>query len=212
MQNINKKFRESLLDYNKDAAQEILESVIAESDDLLQINNLFFDVLTSIGEEWGKGKLSLSQVYMSGILCEELINEKFAPKVDTNAIEQSQIALVTFADYHTLGKKILHSHLTLSGYSVKDFDKIGDVNILADRCIAEGIKILLISVLMIPSALKIKELRQYFVNKNYEIVLIVGGAPFIFNKQLYKEIDADDTGDTPADAMKLIDKWSKLII
>lgn len=204
----NKIFKEHLLNYDKTSANEFLATFTANTTGFDTINNLFFEVLTSIGNEWDEGKLSLSQVYMSGVLCEELINEIYK-QVAVSDAEKSHIALVTFSDFHTLGRKILFSHLTLSGYKVKDFGKVAEVNSLVERCITENIKILLISVLMLPSALKIKDLRQEFINRNYEIILIAGGAPFIFNSELYKDVSADDTGRTPADAMKLIDKWSE---
>lgn len=203
------KFKDYLLDYDKDSAKELLID-LKEVSGISIINNVFYEALKDIGEEWDKGNLSLSQVYMSGVLCEEIINEIFRTANDINQ-EQSNVAIVTFSDFHTLGKKILLSYFSISGYAIKDFGNTGDIPKLVEKCISEDIRILIISVLMLPSALKIKALRSAFNDRNYEIVLLAGGAPFIFNKQLYKEVGADDTGTTPTDAINLVDKWRKKI-
>ncbi|MDZ7777050.1 MAG: hypothetical protein U5L09_16260 [Bacteroidales bacterium] len=50
----------------------------------------------------------------------------------------------------------------------------------------EKIKILLLSVLMLPSALHVKDLKQKLNGTGVKIV--VGGAPFRFDENLWKEV------------------------
>ncbi len=40
--------------------------------DFEKLEHLIIEVLGEIGDEWEDGQLSLSQVYMCGIICEEL--------------------------------------------------------------------------------------------------------------------------------------------
>lgn len=205
MQDYIEKFKTHLIDYDKPAIQNLLNTSFF-SNDLAKINQLFFNTLTEIGKEWEEGKISLSQIYMSGVLCEELINEKFV--IDKNNLTKNpEIAIVTYSDYHTLGKKILYSQLLAAGYNVLDLGQNSNTDNLVQQCIDNKIKILLVSVLMLPSALKIKDLKSCFIKKNYNITIIAGGAPFNFDPTLCQRVEADDTGKTPADAMQLIDKW-----
>lgn len=205
MDDLTLKFKEHLIDYDKTSSKELLRSLFNSDGDYTVINKIFFDALNDIGEEWNKGKLSLAQVYMSGVLCEELINDFF--NLEDKKDVDSNIAIVTFSDYHILGKKILYSQISVCGYQIKDFGQISDNEKLVKRCINERIELLMISVLMLPSALKIKELRACFEREKYDIEIIVGGAPFVFNPLLYKEVGANATGKTPTDAMRYIDKW-----
>jgi methanogenic corrinoid protein MtbC1 len=68
----------------------------------------------------------------------------------------------------------------------------------------DNIKILLLSVLMLPSALHIKDLKQKLNDSDVKIV--VGGAPFRFDNQLWKEVGADACGDNVNDAVQIIHK------
>ena len=66
------------------------------------------------------------------------------------------------------------------------------------------VRILLLSVLMLPSALHVKELAVKL--KEQGVKLVVGGAPFRFDENLWKEVGADATGKNPAEALGIITK------
>ena len=82
-----------------------------------------------------------------------------------------------------------------------------DVDELADRVAADGVRILLISVLMLPSALKIKALRAALDVRGVSVKLAVGGAPFLFDPELWREVGADATGRGAADAVAIVRRW-----
>jgi methanogenic corrinoid protein MtbC1 len=64
------------------------------------------------------------------------------------------------------------------------------------------VKILLLSVLMLPSALRIRELKAALGNRDVRIV--VGGAPFRLDEQLWKEVGADAMGRDSSDAISIV--------
>ena len=71
----------------------------------------------------------------------------------------------------------------------------------------EKIKILLLSVLMLPSALRIKELKERLADTDVKI--IVGGAPFRFDTNLWKEIGADGFGKDSSEAIEIVTKLTE---
>jgi methanogenic corrinoid protein MtbC1 len=164
-------------------------------------SELVTKALHKIGADWEKGKLSLSQVYLSGIICEEAI-DKILPKLSPSRKSQPKMAIAVFDDYHLLGKRIIYSSLRASGFEILDLGGGLSADSLVKIVKEENIKILLLSVLMLPSALKIKKLREQLDNTDLKI--IVGGAPFRFDTELWKEVGADATGKDPNEAIKIV--------
>ena len=69
-------------------------------------------------------------------------------------------------------------------------------------------KILLISTLMLPAALRAKEAIAQIKKALPETKVIVGGAPFNFDPLLWKEIGADAMGPTASDTLELVRKMA----
>jgi methanogenic corrinoid protein MtbC1 len=83
-----------------------------------------------------------------------------------------------------------------------------DVDELVERVITDKLRILLISVLMMPSALKIRELRNALDARGVQLKILVGGAPFQFDSQLWREVGADAMGLSAADAVAIVQHWA----
>ena len=79
-----------------------------------------------------------------------------------------------------------------------------DVDHLAEKAIHQGIEVLLISTLMLRSALRVKDLRKRLRDLGGDVKILVGGAPFRFDDQLFKDVDADAMGTSASDAMAFL--------
>lgn len=212
------------MDKNKDTSLLLdeLAGVIARVDgialkDLIQryersfsvieiMEKLMAPALIRIGEDWSDGKLSLSEVYMSGRLCEETIDTLFISEGFTR-IEQPSIGVAVLDDFHTLGKKMVCTSLRASGFRLIDYGfGIGPED-LARRAANDGIEILLVSVLMLNSALHVRKLRDELDKAGASgIKLAVGGAPFLFDKGLWEEVGADAMGRYASEAIIIVDR------
>ena len=84
-----------------------------------------------------------------------------------------------------------------------------DMDQLVARVKADGIRILLISVLMLPSALRVRQLRERLEAEGCRPKLVVGGAPFRFDEQLWKEVGADAVGHTASEAIAVVTRLSR---
>jgi len=161
--------------------------------------------LERIGNDWDSGALALSQIYMSGRFCEELV-DRVLPPSDPDRKHQPRTAIVVLNDYHMLGKRIVYSIMRASGFELFDYGRM-DVAELVERARADRIRVLLVSVLMLPSALRIREVRDAFDAAGVELKIVVGGAPFLFDSQLWQEVGADAMGRSAADAVDIVQAW-----
>ena len=195
-------FQEALQALDKVKADSLFNAALGTMTPIEVVERMVVPALEGIGQAWQDGTVALSQVYMSGRFCEELI-ERVLPPSDPDRKHQPRSAVVVLNDYHMLGKRIVYSLMRASGFELFDYGRM-DVAELVQRAQADGIKVLLISVLMLPSALKVREVRAAL---DPGIKIAVGGAPFLFDSQLWQEVGADAMGRSAADAMRIVERW-----
>jgi len=164
------------------------------------IDNLIVPALEEIGRRWEEGRLAISQVYMAGVLIEDTITALF-PEIESARKNEERIATVVLEDYHMLGERIVAAHLIGAGYSPIRYGR-RSVSELLPLIKRDNIRYLLISTLMLPSALKIKEVTSQLSGEGVKI--IVGGAPFRFDPELGMEVGADRVCFTASDAITAI--------
>ena len=195
-------FEQALLSLDRLAAWEILQKTGKERTPVQLIEQVVVPVMERIGDGWNQGRIALSQVYMSGRICEELV-DNLLPKEAPERKHQPKMAIAVLEDYHLLGKRIVYAALRACGYELKDYGR-STVDEIADRVKNDHIRILLISALMITSALKVKELVTKITASGANIKVIVGGAPFLFDAELWKSVGADAMGKNATEALKII--------
>lgn len=193
----------ALLALDNKQAESIVRDAITKGSPIAIASELVSQTLQRIGDAWEEGELALSQVYMSGIICEEIIDKILPPSSPTRK-DKPKMAIAVFEDYHLLGKRIIYSSLRASGFELTDLGGGLQTDNLVEIVKREKIKILLLSVLMLPSALRIKELKQKL--SNTDVRIIVGGAPFRFDTKLWKEVGADGFGNDSSEAIEIVSK------
>jgi methanogenic corrinoid protein MtbC1 len=158
-------------------------------------------VLERIGAGWEEGRVSLSQVYMSGRLCEELM-DALRPVRSSPLAPTAGLAIAILEDYHSLGMKLVSSALRSGGLEALDYGRM-EVGELVERAGEDGTRVLLVSVLMLRSALRVRDLRSGLEAAGLDVRLGVGGAPFRLDAGLWKEVGADGTAGTASGALDL---------
>lgn len=169
------------------------------------IEELMVPALIRIGQEWDSGNIALSQIYMSGRICEDIV-ERTLPASAAERKSHPRVAIAVLCDYHTLGKRIVLSVMRASGFEVLDYGRM-DVEPLVERVLADKVEVLLISVLMLPAALKVKAVRSALDARGAKVRIAVGGAPFLFDTELWREVGADALGHNAADAVAIVQRW-----
>ena len=200
-------FREALETLDRIEAESVVNQARAEMTPIQVVDQVVVPALEQIGRAWETGDVALSQVYMSGRICEELV-EQVLPPSDPDRKHQPRSAIVVLCDYHMLGKRIVYSQMRASGFELFDYGRM-DVDELVERALADQIRVLLISVLMLPSALKVKQVCARLKAADAPIRIAVGGAPFLFDDRLWQEVGADAMGRNAAEAVTLVDGWMR---
>ena len=203
-----KLFEAALLSLDRLKAKEIILSQSEQNGAMKTIEKLVVPVLSRIGDGWENGDLSLAQIYMSGKLCEELISQVM-PATQSHQKQQTRMAIAVLEDHHTLGKNIIYSILRANGFELIDYGNGVTVEALVQKVIDDKIDVLLISVLMLRAALRVKVLVTQLTNNGLNTKVIVGGAPFRFDNNLWREVAATASGNNGKEALQIVRKIVK---
>ncbi|MBC3805678.1 cobalamin-binding protein [Acetobacterium fimetarium] len=201
-------FEKALLQINRMRAAEIFEQCHASGKGFEELELIAIQSLENIGDGWESGTISLSQVYMSGVICEELI-DKYLPKFQIKRTDIPKMAIAVLLDHHALGKRIVYSILRAGGFEIMDFGQGLSVEELVSKTVENQIEILLISTLMLPSALKVKIMKEQLASHGATPKIIVGGAPFRLDKNLWLTVGADADGKNASNIIKTIEVLMK---
>jgi methanogenic corrinoid protein MtbC1 len=198
---------QALLTVDRIKARSIVKAYAEEHTPFDLVENLFAPAMERIGLGWETGETALSQIFMSGQICAEL-----AEGLEWGEAEkpwpQKRMAICVLEDYHMLGKQMVYSALKASGYDLLDYGRM-EVEPLVERVREDGVQLLMVSALMLRSALRVKLLRDKMDAEGLNNVrIIVGGAPFRFDPELWQEMGADAMALNTAEALTVVRKMS----
>jgi methanogenic corrinoid protein MtbC1 len=196
------RLEQALLALDRVTVRDILKQRGEHQPPMQFIEQVMIPTLTRIGDNWEHGTIALSQVYMSGRMCEELV-DSILPAEAPERKRQPKMAIALLEDYHNLGKRIVYSVLRASGFELLDYGRV-TVAELVNRTRDDRIDVLLISVLMLPSALRVKEVTTQCRSFNPALKIVVGGAPFNFDAILWQEVGADVMGHNASEAVEIV--------
>ncbi len=197
-------FQQALLSLDRIRAKNLLMQSMEVLSAFEIAEKVIVPALEKIGEDWEHGKIALSQVFMSSRICEELVNI-ILPSGKPDTKDQPDMAIAVLDDHHLLGKKIVYSMLRAGGFGLHDYGQM-NVDALVNRVKEDNIKVLLISALMLPSALRVKDVRVKLNQIDPGIKIVVGGAPFRFDNELWREVGADAMGREAGEAARIISR------
>jgi trimethylamine corrinoid protein len=202
---LTNQLRDALESLDRPRIEALFQRAISAQPPMQVVENLIVPVLEQLGEAWDTGRIALSQIYMSSRICEDLVARVLPPTAPQRKSLPPH-AIVVLNDYHMLGKRIVLSVMRASGFDVLDYGRM-DVDELVKRVLADRVGILLISVLMLPAALQVKAVRAALDASGSRVRIVVGGAPFLFDPELWREVGADAMGRSAADAVEIVRKW-----
>lgn len=198
-------FEAALLESDRAGALQILQGFEAPTLDSLA-DGLLVPVLERLGAAWEDGRIALSQIYMAGRICESLVGEHL-DAVAPSSLVRPRVGVAAMCDHHALGKRLVQSVLRSAGYAPFDYGQGIEAEELAWRARADGVQALLVSTLMLRAALQVRTLvRLLAEDGGPRLPVIVGGAPFRLDPELWREVGADAMGVSAVDGPRLISK------
>lgn len=205
MDQLTAQLREALEALDRPRVEALFQEAVSRQAPMQVIEQSVVPALEQLGEDWSAGRIALSQIYMSSRICEDMV-ERVLPPTAPERKSQPRHAIVVLSDYHLLGKRIILAVMRASGFDILDYGRM-EVGDLVARVVADDTQILLISVLMLPAALKVKAVRSALDAAGKRVRIAVGGAPFLFDPELWREVGADAMGRNAADAVAIVRGW-----
>lgn len=196
-------FADALLNLDSDRVTAVLADVISDNGDPRSIDEVVVPALERIGQAWEDGRVALSQVYMAGRICEHALGEVL-PADQSMRAEPPRLAIGVLEDHHALGKRMVLSALRSTGYRLRDYGHGLKADALVERAVRERIDVLLVSCLMLASALRVAEVVKGLKEASSPCAVVVGGAPFRLAPRLWQEVGAQAVGTNSAEAVRIV--------
>jgi methanogenic corrinoid protein MtbC1 len=146
-------------------------------------------------------------VYVAGRICEDLCAE-LLPGAGPPRVAAGSIAIAVLEDHHLLGKRLVTSVLRAAGWPVQDLGHGMTAEALAARVAGDGVRLLLVSTLMLRAALQVGPLVRALRAAGAPVRVVVGGAPFRLEPGLWRELGADAMGANASEALGLVERWA----
>lgn len=197
-----KAFEHALVGLDRLEVRRLFREVESREGLARAVEELVAPSLEHIGAAWEQGSLALSQVYVSSRFCEELLVEEGAATL-LGRPGQPRIALGIYEDYHQLGKRMVLSVLRSSGYAVLDYGRV-DEDTVCRRLADDRIQILLLSTLMLSSAVHVGGLIRRLRREGNPVKVVAGGAPFRLDPELWREVGCDAPGGNASEVIGII--------
>ncbi len=113
------------------------------------------------------------------------------------------MAVAVLQDHHMLGKRIVLSTLRSAGYDPLDYERM-EPDELVERVVEDRVEVIMISTLMLASALKVRVVRDGLAGRGCRARIVVGGAPFRLDTELGRRVGADEAGMRGTDAVAIL--------
>lgn len=204
-------YYQAVFDTDRERALGIIRQALADG---IAAEELIFSVVIPAMEQMVGGLMSdslvtLSQHFLASKVAEE-VTDMLIPLFRQAPEIQGHVVIGTSSgDFHGLGKKIVTGCLRAKMFRVTDLG----LNVSAERFVQaaldEGAQIIGISSMMLHTAIGDqgpRRVRALLTEQRLEerIKLVVGGAPYRFHPELYREVGADAWGETALEGAEVI--------
>ncbi len=211
LQTIFDAYLEALFDTNKSAALKIVQDSLDQG---ISPEEMIFDIVLPAMEKMIGGMITnsvvtLSQHYLASQIADE-VTDRLIPLFEKVPEVQGHVVIgSSFSDFHGLGKKIVIGCLKARMFNVTDLGLNVTPERFVEEALSQGAEVIGISSMMIHTATGErgpKMVRKLLKEQGLEkkIRIIVGGAPYRYHDQLYRQVGADGWCDTAAGAPELV--------
>ena len=205
-------YLKALFDTDKALALRVVQQAL---DNGLTPEQVIFGVVIPGMERMIGGMISsdnmvtLSQHFLASQIAEE-VTDRLIPLFATAPEVRGHVVIGTsHGDFHGLGKKIVIGCLKARMFAVTDLGINVAPEKFVEQALADDAEVIGISSMMVHTATGErgpKRVRQLLREQGLEqrLRVIVGGAPYRFHENLYREVGADAWADTAAEAPAVV--------
>ncbi len=184
---------------------EALEAGIPPGTIMLEV---FCSVMERFGEMQANLEITLSEIYAIAKIGQATI-EQLMSLLPTSTHTSGAVVIGTIAgDFHGMGAKIVGIFLRMAGFEVHDLGINVPGTAFVDTAVAHNASIICVSTLLLHTMDQIRAIHDILDERKLtnSIKLVVGGAPFNFDSELYKIVNADATAINASDAIEVVSR------
>ncbi|HKZ43932.1 MAG TPA: corrinoid protein [Anaerolineales bacterium] len=202
-----KKMAQSIIDGDTDVSVELAKQAISENiDPILAITDGYVVGVNTVGEAFAAGDAFLPELVMAGEAMKAAV-ATLEPEMTKRGTERKMLGKVVLAtvegDIHEIGKSLVGTMLTASGFQV--FDMGVDVSSakLIEKVKEVDADILAMSALLTTTMVKQKEVIDLLDSQGLrrKVKVMVGGAPV--TRDWVQRIEADGYSEDAIGAVKV---------
>lgn len=197
----------AVIDLDDGTALKLVDQVINEKYNLLEVIELGFGrAIRKIGDLWNEGEFFLPELMMGGKIVQQCV-DKLLPNLQANETHKipGKVVMATIeGDIHSIGKSIVATMLSASGFKV--FDLGADVSVDKIISAAEENKVNVIGVsallttTMVGQKKLIEQLKARGIRDKYKVIF--GGAPV--SKDWVENCGGDGYAENAVEAVTLV--------
>lgn len=195
---IIKVYNEAVYETDKEAALAVAENALAQG---LSPEDVVFKVVIPAVEEMmaqitKDPDANLAQHFMTAQIASEVTEKMLARFTTPPAILGRVVIGTAHGDLHSLGKRIVMGCLKALMVEVVDLGVNVPAEKFVDEAIAHDAQVIAVSAMMVHTATGengVRKVRQILRERGLEdrFRVVVGGAPYRFDNELYKDVGAD---------------------
>jgi len=207
---MNKELVNAMADLNRTKVLEIVREEIGIGTDPLRIIDWLSEGVKIVGENFEKKEYFLAELITGGDIFDNAFQElkPILEKRDLVPQSKGKIVLGTVqGDVHDIGKNIVKTILTASGFSVEDLGVDVQPEKFIEAVKQPEIKILGLSALLTIAIDSVKNIITLLEEENLrsKVKIIVGGSAF--TEEIANKLGVDAFGKDPQEAVKICQKF-----
>ncbi|NQU30763.1 MAG: cobalamin B12-binding domain-containing protein [Anaerolineae bacterium] len=188
-----KEMAQSILDGDDEVSAELAQKALNEGiDPLAAITDGFMPGVNEVGDNFACGDAFLPELVMAGEAMKAAI-AVLEPAMMASGVSRQVLGTVVLAtvegDIHEIGKTLVGTMLTSSGFKVYDLGVDVPTADLIAKAEEVGADIIGLSALLTTTMIKQKEVIDEIAKRGLKVMVMVGGAPV--TKEWVQRIEAD---------------------
>lgn len=216
IQRIKTAYNQAIFDTDKIAALKVVQEALSEG---ISPEDIVFQVVvpsieymsTSFNQDFGT---SLAQHFMTAQIAAQVTDEMISKFKSPPEIIGKMVIGSSHGDFHGLGKKIVIGCMKAQMIEAIDLGLNVAPEKFVDEAILHEVQVIGISSMMLHTARGENgciKVRQILKERGLEgkIKIIVGGAPYLYDHNLYKIVQADAWAENGIDAGAIVTKLIK---
>ncbi|PWH14381.1 MAG: cobalamin-binding protein [Anaerolineae bacterium] len=173
--------RQSIIDGDPEQAAALVQQAIAQGlDPLVALNQGFVPGVNYVGEQFAQGEMFLPELVVAGEAMKAavaVLEPEFAKRGTERQILGKVVIGTIEGDIHEIGKTLVATMLSASGFQVYDLGVDVPVMTFVEKAREVNADIIAISALLTTTMVRQKDVIEALQDSNVSAKVMVGGAP-----------------------------------